>query len=499
MANQPDSPPATLTGQAPGPVPERRASRRSPKLRLRGIAAPSAQLAGQAVRIMMHRLHPGQLPKSPVLLVVTVAAVLTTAVLIFRLAGGAGSAGFTGQIAAWLWITVAALTSGEAIAEARGRARAGNLRGLATQPTAKLLLMPYDLSLKDLYEKTPAHALEVGEVVLVEAGDVIPADGEVIEGVAAVDEAAVTGESAPVIRESGGDRSAVIGGTRVVSDWLVVRVTAKPGDSFHGHVIALIEEVRHRAASRQARLTLPLVGLALGVVIALAVLRPEVDDPGGPFVFLTALLVALLPTTTVGLLAAVAVAGMDRLVRANVIAKSGEAVDAAGTTDTVHLDKTGTITFGGRTADAFLPLPGVTERELAEAAVLASHGDETPEGKSIVGLGKRKHGIVADPADIREVFPFSAQTRMSGARLVDGSDLRKGAEDAVLRHAGLAEPAELKALVERVARSGGTPLAVARNDRVLGDRPSQGHREAGPAPAVRPACRDGDPHGDGDR
>ena len=272
------------------------------------------------------------------------------------------------------------------MAEARGKTRAGRLRALGSEIPAKLLVLPHDPNLTWLYETVPSHALRAGEIVLVEAGDTIPADGEVIDGIAEVDESAITGESAPVIRESGGDRSAVTGGTRVVSDWLKVRVTAKPGESFHDHVIRLIETARRHTTWRRVTLTAPLMGVAVLVVVAVAAIQPFPTPPAAPDLaaFLTALLAALMPATTAGILSAVGIAGMSRLVEANVIAKSGSAVEAAGKVGTILLDKTGTITMGGRMAEEFVPLPGTTERELAEAALLASLSDDTPEGRSIV-------------------------------------------------------------------------------------------------------------------
>ena len=291
------------------------------------------------------------------------------------------------------------------------RLRAGRLRALGSEIPAKLLVLPHDPNLTWLYETVPSHALRAGEIVLVEAEDTIPADGEVIEGVAEVDESAITGESAPVIRESGGDRSAVTGGTRVVSDWLKIRVTAKPGESFHDHVIRLIETARRHTTWRRVTLTVPLMGVAVLVVVTVAAIQPFPTPPAPPDLtaFLTALLAALMPATTAGILSAVGIAGMSRLVEANVIAKSGSAVEAAGKVGTILLDKTGTITMGGRMAEEFAPLPGITERELAEAALLASLSDDTPEGRSIVARAEQKYGLVADKRRIRTLRPIQGR------------------------------------------------------------------------------------------
>jgi potassium-transporting ATPase ATP-binding subunit len=294
------------------------------------------------------------------------------------------------------------------------------------------------------------------------------ADGEVIDGVAEVDESAITGESAPVIRESGGDRSAVTGGTRVVSDWLKVRVTS--GESFNEHVIRLVQTARRHTTWRRVALTVPLMGVAVLVVVAVAAIQPFQTTPAAPELtaFLTALLAALVPATMAGILSAAGMAGMSRLIEANVIAKSGSAVEAAGKVGTILLDKTGTITFGGRTAEEFVPLRGTTERELAEAALVASLSDDTPEGRSIVARAEQNYGLVADRGRVRIFVPFKAETRMSGAEMADGVEASKGAIDAILAHVGSAETADLKRTVERIARSGGTPLVVSRDRKILG-------------------------------
>ena len=376
------------------------------------------------------------------------AAVLSTIILVRSLlVADAALAAFAGQIAAWLWLTVFLASFAEAMAEARGKARAGRLRALGDEVPAKLLVLPHDPTQRGLYETVSSHLLRAGEIVLVETGDTIPADGEVIDGVAEVDESAITGELAPVIRESGGDRSAVTGGTRVVSDWLKIRVTAKPGESFHDHVIKLVETARRHTTWRRVTLTTPIIGAAVFVVIAVAAVQPFQAQLAALALaaFLSALLAALMPTTTAAILSAVGIAGMSCLVEANVIAKSGSAVEAAGKVGTILLDKTGTITLGGRMAEAFVPLPGTTERELAEAALLASLSDDTPEGRSIVALAEQKYGLVADRERIRTFVSFRAETRMSGAEMRDGGEASKGAIDAILARVGAAETADLGA------------------------------------------------------
>jgi K+-transporting ATPase ATPase B chain len=441
------------------------------KARSRGINLFGASLAGQAARTALRGLDPRVLMANPVMLVIEVAAILTTILLVLSvLVADPFLSMFTGQVAAWLWLTVFLASFAEAMAEARSRARAGRLRALEHEVPAKRLIALHDASPAWRYETVSSHALRAGEIVLVEAGDTIPADGEVIDGVAEVDESGVTGESAPVIRESGGDRSAVTGGTRGVSDWLKVRVTAKPGESFHDHVIRLVETARRDTTWRRLTLTAALLGAAVLVVIAVAAIQPFQTPPDAPELaaFLIALLSALMPAAAAATLSAAGIAGMSRLVEANVIAKSGSAVEAAGKIGTVLLDKTGTITLGGRKAEEFLPLPGTTERELAEAALLASLSDDTLEGRSIVALAEQKYGLVPDQGRIRSFVPFRAETRMSGAEMRDGGEASKGAIDAMLAHAGAAETADLERIVGRIARSGGTPLAVSRDRKILG-------------------------------
>jgi K+-transporting ATPase ATPase B chain len=439
--------------------------------RSRGISLFSASLAGQAGQAALRGLDPRVLIANPVMLVIEMAAVVTTLLLVWSLLVTDPSlAIFTGQVAAWCWLTVFLASFADAMAEARGQARASRLRALESEIPAKLLVLPHDPNLAWLYETVSSHALRAGEIVLVEAGDTIPADGEVIDGVAEVDESAVSGESAPVIRESGGDRSAVTGGTRVLSDWLKVRVTARPGESFHDHVIRLIETARRHTTWRRVKLTVPLMGAAVFAVLAVSAIQLFQPPPAAlqSAAFLTALLAALMPAAMAGILSAVGMAGMSRLVEANVIAKSGSAVEAAGKVGTILLDKTGTITFGGRMAEEFVPLPGTMERELAEAALLASLSDDTPEGRSIVARAEQNYGLVADRRRVRIFVPFKAETRMSGAEMADGVEARKGAIDAILAHVGTTETADLERTVERIARSGGTPLVVSRDRTILG-------------------------------
>ena len=446
--------------------------RRTPGMaRSRGIDLFGASLAGQATRTALRGLDPRVLAANPVMLVIEVAAVLTT-VLAARslLVGDAALAAFTGPVAVWLWLTVFLASLAEAMAEARGKARAGRLRALGDEVPAKLLVLPHNANLSWVYETVSSHALPAGALVLVEAGDVIPTDGEVVDGVAEVDESAITGKSAPVIRASGGDRSAVTGGTRVVSDWLKVRVTARAGESFHDHVTLLVETARRQTTSRIAALTAPLMGAAVLVVIVVAAVQPFPTPPAAPALaaFLIALLSALMPAAAAATLSALGIASMSRLVEANVIAKSGSAVDAASRIGTILLDKTGTITLGGRMAEQFVPLPGMLERDLAETALLASLSDDTPEGRSIVALAEQKYGLVAEPGRIRGFVPFRAETRISGAQLREGGEVSKGAVDAILAHVGATATVDLERIVDHIARSGGTPLAVSRDRRILG-------------------------------
>jgi K+-transporting ATPase ATPase B chain len=434
------------------------------------------------------KLNPRTLIKNPVMFVLEIVTALTTAILIRDLATGAEHIGFELQIVLWLWFTVLFANFAEAIAEGRGKAQAATLRRQRTETQAKLLTGPEGRSGHKL---VPSTELKVGDVVLVEAGDTIPSDGEVIEGIASVNEAAITGESAPVIRESGGDRSAVTGGTQVLSDWIKVRITAALGSTFLDRMIKLVEGAERQKTPNEIALDILLVGLTIIFVFATVTIPSYATYAGGTIsvVILVALFVTLIPTTIGALLSAIGIAGMDRLVRFNVLAMSGRAVEAAGDVDTLLLDKTGTITLGNRQATEFRPLRGVAEQELADAAQLASLADETPEGRSIVVLAKEKYGIRGrDLAELRANFiPFTAQSRMSGVE-VDGSWVRKGAVDAILAHVNAPTTAvtptgavrslqpvvsadavrEVQAIAEAIAKSGGTPLAVAKDGRLLG-------------------------------
>src|SRR5579875_669396 len=408
--------------------------------------------------------------KNPVMFVVEVTAGAVTLILLGDLFGGHGQmSGFELQIALWLWFTVGFANFAEAMAEGRGKAQADNLRKTRVETMARVLREGQELMV-------PATSLRRDDVVMVRAGETIPGDGEVIEGVAAVNEAAITGESAPVIRESGGDRSAVTGGTTVISDWIKIRVTANPGETFLDRMIGLVEGARRQKTPNEIALSILLAGLTIIFMLVCVSLYPFALYNGTARALslpvLVSLLVCLIPTTIGGLLPAIGIAGMDRLVQRNVLALSGRAVEAAGDVDTLFLDKTGTITLGNRMATEFIPLDGVSERELVEAAQLASLADETPEGRSIVVLAKNKYGLRGhNLSELHASFvPFSARTRMSGVDL-DGRHIRKGAADrivAFVRDNGGEVPAQLNAIVENIARNGGTPLVVADGPRVLG-------------------------------
>ena len=437
-----------------------------------------ARILVPAIGDAFRKLNPKSLAKNPVMFVVAVVSVLTTVLLLKDIATGAESVGFSLQIVLWLWFTVLFANFAEAVAEGRGKAQAESLRRTRTETQAKLLSNG-----GSDYKMVPGATLKVGDVVLVEPGDIIPSDGEVIEGVASVNEAAITGESAPVIRESGGDRSAVTGGTQVLSDWIKVRITAAAGSTFIDKMIALVEGAERQKTPNEIALNILLAGMTLIFVLAVVTIPSFATYAGGyvPIIVLVALFVTLIPTTIGALLSAIGIAGMDRLVRFNVLAMSGRAVEAAGDVDTLLLDKTGTITLGNRQASEFRPIRGVTEKELADAAQLASLADETPEGRSIVVLAKEKYGIRArDMASLNATFvPFTAQTRMSGVDL-EGSSIRKGAVDAVLKHVELSTVAtgsprasgesvrELQAIADEIAKAGGTPLAVVKDGRLLG-------------------------------
>ncbi|HET6375328.1 MAG TPA: potassium-transporting ATPase subunit KdpB, partial [Methylocella sp.] len=457
--------------------------------RVQAILDPA--IIGPAIKDSFRKLDPRLMIRNPVMFAVEIVTVLTT-VLYLRDAVGAAEAKhlrFVFQICLWLWFTLLFANFAEAVAEGRGKAQAAALRKTRTTAFAKRLVSAQDMQ----FERLPASELQADDVVLVEAGDLIPSDGEVIEGVASVDESAITGESAPVIREAGGDRSAVTGGTRVLSDWIKVRITAAQGSTFLDRMIALVEGAERQKTPNEIALNILLAGLSLVFVFAVAAIPSFAAYAGGKvsIVVLVALFVTLIPTTIGALLSAIGIAGMDRLVRFNVLAMSGRAVEAAGDVDTLLLDKTGTITLGNRQAAEFIPLPGVSHHELADAAQLASLSDETPEGRSIVVLAKERYGIRGrDMHELHAKFvPFSAHTRLSGVDAV-ASVIRKGAVDAII--AFVRSPAALPAgnaarplpaalqrapdgavhalqmQAEEVAKSGGTPLAVAKDGRLLG-------------------------------
>ena len=455
-------------------------NRTSPRGARTTIADPAILLP--AIGQSFVKLDPRLMIRNPVMFVVEVVATLTTIVFVREIVTGGGHLGFTFQIILWLWVTVLFANFAEAVAEGRGKAQAATLRRARTETLARRLVNGRE-------ESAPAPELKPGDIVLVDAGELIPSDGDVIEGVASVDESAITGESAPVIRESGGDRSAVTGGTRVLSDWIKVRITAAQGSTFLDRMIALVEGASRQKTPNEIALNILLAGMTIIFVIAVATIPSFAAYAGGTVsvVILVALFVALIPTTIGALLSAIGIAGMDRLVRFNVLAMSGRAVEAAGDVDTLLLDKTGTITLGNRQASEFVPLAGVSEQELADAAQLASLSDETPEGRSIVVLAKEKHGIRGRemaPLGARFV-PFTAQTRLSGVD-IDGVSIRKGAVDAVLQFArerealqggggvalqsSLSDSAvrDLIAKADVIAKSGGTPLAVARGEQLLG-------------------------------
>jgi len=417
------------------------------------------------------KLAPQKLVRNPVMFVTGVVAALVTLIFIRDMVTGQDGLAFTGQIAAWLWFTVLFANFAEAVAEGRGKAQADALKRTRSDTTAKLMLHADDTK-DDPWEPRDAYDLKEGDVVLVEAGDTIPADGEVIEGIASVNESAITGESAPVIRESGGDRSAVTGGTVVLSDWIKVRVTAAPGSSFLDRMIALVEGAERQKTPNELALSILLSGMTLILLITVVTLWGLAGYSGTALsvTVLVALLVTLIPTTIGGLLSAIGIAGMDRLIRFNVVATSGRAVEAAGDVDTLLLDKTGTITYGNRLATAFVPVPGKTDRDVADAAHLASLADETPEGRSIVALVRGSYGVGTESHTPTAVIPFSAQTRISGVD-IDGRGLRKGAVDAVLTSIGLKmehTPAVFRDAVQAISSTGGTPLAVADGKDLVG-------------------------------
>ncbi|HXO39327.1 MAG TPA: potassium-transporting ATPase subunit KdpB [Candidatus Acidoferrum sp.] len=427
-----------------------------------------AKIVRQALIDSVRKLNPRTMMRNPVMFVVEVGSVITTVLLFKDIARHNPGFGFDLQITLWLWFTVLFANFAEAMAEGRGKAQAETLRRAKSETLANRLLPDGRI------ETVSGANLRAGDVVMVSAGETIPGDGDIIEGVASVDESAITGESAPVIRESGGDRSAVTGGTRVLSDHIKVKITSNPGETFLDRMIALVEGAERQKTPNEIALNILLAGLTVIFLLAVVTLQPFAIYSGSPqtIFVLVSLLVCLIPTTIGGLLSAIGIAGMDRLVQHNVLAMSGRAVEAAGDVDTLLLDKTGTITLGNRQATEFVAAPGVSNDQLADAAQLSSLPDETPEGRSIVVLAKEQYGLRGrDLAEHQPQFvPFSALTRMSGVDL-DGRMIRKGAADAIekfLQLNGGILPKEVRATVDNIARSGGTPLVVAENSRALG-------------------------------
>jgi potassium-transporting ATPase ATP-binding subunit len=444
-----------------------------PKKALRARPLFDPPIVRRALADSFRKLHPRTMAKNPVMFVVEVGAAVTTAIFVRDLAAGVAGTGFTFQISLWLWFTVLFANFAEAMAEGRGKAQAEALRRTKTETVARRIRNART-------EIVGATELRSGDVVIVEAGEIIPGDGDIVEGIASVDESAITGESAPVIRESGGDRSAVTGGTKVLSDWIRVRITSNPGETFLDRMIALVEGAERQKTPNEIALNIVIAGLTLVFLLAVVTLDPmarySVAAAGRgsapTMTVLIALLVCLIPTTIGGLLSAIGIAGMDRVMQHNVLAMSGKAVEAAGDVNTLLLDKTGTITLGNRQAVEFIPVGGASEDELADAAQLSSLADETPEGRSIVVLAKERHGIRGrEIAEHHAHFiPFTAQTRMSGVDL-NGRRVRKGATESVIEfvheHGGEA-PSELTEITDRISAGGGTPLVVADRGRALG-------------------------------
>jgi K+-transporting ATPase ATPase B chain len=419
------------------------------------------KIVRRAIVDSLVKLDPRKMMGNPVMFVVEIGSVITTA-LLFR---GGGALKFNLQITLWLWFTVLFANFAEAMAEGRGKAQADTLRKARSETVANRLQASGDI------EKVPSSNLRAGDMCLVSAGEFIPSDGEILEGVASVDESAITGESAPVIREAGGDRSAVTGGTRVLSDQIRVKISANPGETFLDRMIALVEGAERQKTPNEIALNILLAGLTIIFLLAVITLQPFAIYSGSPqtIFVLVSLLVCLIPTTIGGLLSAIGIAGMDRLIQHNVLAMSGRAVEAAGDVNTLLLDKTGTITLGNRQASQFIPAPGVTEQELADAAQLSSLADETPEGRSIVVLAKDRYGLRGRELSAHEThfIPFTAQTRMSGVNL-NGFEIRKGAVDSMKAYVtqnGKEFPAMVQATVDQVSRAGSTPLVVAERSR----------------------------------
>jgi K+-transporting ATPase ATPase B chain len=434
--------------------------------RTRQISIWDTAIVGPAIVDSFRKLDPRLQIKNPVMFIVEVGSLITTIIWIQELLRGAGHPVFTGQVTFWLWFTVIFANFAEAMAEGRGKAQAATLRKSKSETVATRVR-------NGSTETVPASTLRAGDIVRVVAGQVIPGDGEIIEGVASVDESAITGESAPVIREAGGDRSAVTGGTRLLSDWVVVRITSNPGETFLDRMIALVEGAVRQKTPNEIALNILLAVLTLVFLLVVVTLEPFARYAGTSVSVpvLVSLLVCLIPTTIGALISAIGIAGMDRLVQHNVLAMSGRSVEAAGDVDTLLLDKTGTITLGNRQAVAFIPAPGVTEQALADAAQLASLADETPEGRSIVVLAKKFNIRAREFASKDAVLvPFSAQTRMSGIT-IDGRDIRKGAVDAIeqwIQASGGSLAADLRVSAEKISRAGGTPLVVAEKGVALG-------------------------------
>ncbi len=462
----------TATESKPDNLPHGDPTSLLPKKLARSRPLFDPEIVRRAFRASFAKLNPLTLLKNPVMFVVEAGAALTTIFLIRDLAFGGGAIGFQLQITLWLWFTVLFANFAEAMAEARGKAQADTLRKSKTDATARRVVGG------GRTENVPASALRAGDRVVVNAGELIPGDGEVIEGIATVDESVITGESAPVIRESGGDRSAVTGGTKVLSDQITIRITSNPGETFLDRMIALVEGAQRQKTPNEIALNILIAGLTLIFLLAVVTLQPysafsvaQANSGSVPAVaVLISLLVCLIPTTIGGLLSAIGIAGMDRVMQHNVLAMSGKAVEAAGDVNSLLLDKTGTITLGNRQAVEFLPIAGVSEQELADAAQLSSLADETPEGRSIVVLAKEKFGLRGRHIPGHAFVPFSAYTRMSGVD-VDGRPLRKGATDSICKFAaenGGHIPPQIQELSDRVSRNGGTPLAVADGGRLLG-------------------------------
>ncbi|ORX22236.1 potassium-transporting ATPase subunit B [Thermoanaerobacterium sp. PSU-2] len=422
----------------------------------------------ELIKNAFKKLNPATLFRNPVMFIVEIGSILTTIITIVDFISKSAERNFDLQISIWLWFTILFANFAESLAEGRGKAQADALRKTRKDIKAKKLI-------GDKTEVVLGSTLKKGDIVLVEAGDIIPGDGEVIEGVASVDESAITGESAPVIRESGGDRSSVTAGTKVLSDWIKVKISSDPGESFLDKMISLVEGAKRQKTPNEIALTIMLIGLTIILLLATVTIEPYAIYSGTKISIptLIALLVCLIPTTIGGLLSAIGIAGMDRLIKKNILAMSGRAVEAAGDVDVLLLDKTGTITFGNRMATEFIPAPGVTENELAMAAQMSSLSDETPEGRSIVVLAKDKYGIREH--NLKELnvefIPFTAKTRMSGININNNKEIRKGAIDAIenyVKEKGGNMPEEVLNAVKMIAQNGGTPLVVAENERVLG-------------------------------